>query len=326
MRLAKSLDKKKFHVDVLDCSPTGDRKGENVFAASPFKFPFPRNRKFDLVHMNLSGAKLKILYSLGAKVSGAKLVLSIHGSVKPTGWRKISERVACSLADEVWVNNDRIASSVQKEYSLPPGRVVVMEHFIRPTPDEMDDSVVDERFRRFAENHTPLIMSTAWRLTSFEGKDLYGFDKCVELTRELRRKYPRLGLVLFIGRNDDMRRYNELLDLVRKADIVDDVLILDGDRRSVPYLKYVNLFLRCTLTDSLGVSVLESLGAGVPVIASDVCPRPKGCTVYEAGNVSDLISKSLACLEGGGRKADPPAVEDSLDFVTSRYENLHLAP
>ena len=242
---------------------------------------------------------------------------------KPKGLKKFANAIALHLADEVWVNNEEIAGQVRRDYDLHDDRLIAIRHLLRPTEGETNAGRSDPTFDAFAACHSPILMSSAWRLMEFEGKDLYGFDVCVDLINRLKKTYPSVGLVLFIGRNDDRIRFQNLQRHVNDAGVSESMLILDGDRRTLPYLPFVDLFLRCTRSDSFGISVAEAIYAGTPVVASDVCERPDGAITYNMDNFEDLVGKSVTVLQRP-RTAhkDAKFMQDSLEILLSRYKRL----
>jgi glycosyltransferase involved in cell wall biosynthesis len=60
-------------------------------------------------------------------------------------------------------------------------------------------------------------------------------------------------------------------------------------------LQQVDAYLRPTATDGSSVAVLEALSLGLPVIASDIVPRPTGVNLYDFRNKDSF----LATLEDG---------------------------
>ena len=68
-----------------------------------------------------------------------------------------------------------------------------------------------------------------------------------------------------------------------------------------------DVFLRPTLSDGDSISVREAISLGVPVVASRIGARPAGATLFESGNVEDLLSKLDLALTLGRSAAAPLA-------------------
>ena len=310
-------------VEVFDCLPSKSKKGENILNTSLLKFFFKKS-KYNLFHIHSYSAKQKITFAVKAKLSNAKLIISLHSyREKPKGLKKLANVLALKLADEIWVNNTGIAEEIKHDFNIENDRLKVIQHYLHPLPEEIKAINLDYRFETFIKNHGPVLMSSAWKLMDYIGKDLYGFDTCLILIKKLKENFNNVGGVLFIGRNDNAQAYQNLIEQIESLELKDDVLVLDGDKRTPPYLGKVDLFLRCTLSDSFGASVAESLFVGTPVVASNVCPRPMGCYLYEVNNIEDLYQKVKGELEKGKINRDGvKKFDDSLAQILERYNIL----
>jgi glycosyltransferase involved in cell wall biosynthesis len=148
----------------------------------------------------------------------------------------------------------------------------------------------------FMLNHQPLILANAFQLSCIQGKDLYGIDQCVHMLAAIAPAYKRIGFLLVLGQIGDEVYGRHLCFLIHKLQLAERVYIISGQRELWPLLKKIDLFVRPTLSDGASVSVQESLYAGTPTIASDVCLRPAGTILFSTGNVSDFVDKVQGCL------------------------------
>lgn len=297
LREQQFLQRHGFDVPVFDTLPEGKIGTATVIRRPMLSFLFSRGQCADVIHIHAHSAKIKILFSLKAALCHARLIISYHSYRTPLkGFRKLANRIALSLCDEIWVNDEGTRSGLQRDFRIDEERVVLFRHFLPPTDDEFRPEPLDQRFLNFSQLYSPLLMTSAWKLMQVDGQDLYGGDLCLRLVALLRKTHPQIGLVFFVGRNDFPDRLHLLEVLATELGIGDRVLFLVGDHRTLPYLKSVDLFLRCTRSDTLGASVLESLVAGVPVVASDVCPRPPGTVVFHAEDIHDLYVKAEEVL------------------------------
>ena len=100
-------------------------------------------------------------------------------------------------------------------------------------------------------------------------------------------------------------------------------MILVGDHRLLPYLAKADLYLRCTLSDTFGASVAESLSLQVPVVASDVCERPSGTIIFKMDDFQDLLRKAGQALRSKDKSHQScQPVEDSFKDILKAYERL----
>jgi len=149
----------------------------------------------------------------------------------------------------------------------------------------------------FIQCHTPIIVANAFQMVVLNGKDLYGFDQLIKAFSWCQQDMPNAGLVLLLAQKGDDALYSSLLQQVTMLGIQNNVHIVLGNRVLWPLFKYTDLFIRPTLSDGASVSIQEAVYFGVPVIASNVCRRPKECVVYKAGDKKELYLKiKRACL------------------------------
>jgi glycosyltransferase involved in cell wall biosynthesis len=64
-----------------------------------------------------------------------------------------------------------------------------------------------------------------------------------------------------------------------------------------PLLRKINLLLRPTKSDGDALSIREALFFRIPVISSDVVPRPEGTIIYKLNSREDLLEKTIYLIE-----------------------------
>ena len=99
-----------------------------------------------------------------------------------------------------------------------------------------------------------------------------------------------LYLIVATGVLDSAYR-NQILQLVSAANssrlnvkIYEDL----PHEEMAGFYTFIDLFVRPSEVDSYGLCVTEALHAGTPVVATDVCPRPKTVRTYAPGNLAGL--------------------------------------
>ena len=58
-----------------------------------------------------------------------------------------------------------------------------------------------------------------------------------------------------------------------------------------------DLYIRPNFIDSYGIAVADAISFSVPAIASDVCERASGSTLFKCGDLDDFLSKIEESLE-----------------------------
>jgi glycosyltransferase involved in cell wall biosynthesis len=140
----------------------------------------------------------------------------------------------------------------------------------------------------FADVHRPLVVSVA--ILRWE----YDLPTLLQAFRDLRKVYPRAGLVI-VGDGEDRASVRELVDLWQLAD---SVLLAGwvGHDECLAIMREADLFVRTTLYDGDASSVREALALGVPVVASRTDFRPSGLTLFPPGDPDALQTALVETL------------------------------
>lgn len=126
-------------------------------------------------------------------------------------------------------------------------------------------------------------------------------------------------------------------DEARSLGVVNSVFFLGKIEAVAPLLADADIFLLPTSSESFGLSALEAMASGVPVVGSDSGGLPEVVTngvsglLYPVGDVESMAAGALSILSDPARQAAMGAagVADArnrfaLDNVVSQYEALYL--
>lgn len=253
----------------------------------------------DIVHIHCGNWFLRIFLVLIARFLQAKTVVTIH-SYRLTGLRKVLSDFVMRLANEV------VCVSLDIKTSLGRDEALVKEAFIPPVDarlKELPGEVCD-----FLERHdgSVVICANAYRLTRYEGKDLYGLDQCLEVARQARIAGDNFIIIFVVGTvmpNDDL--YYSAQQKIADERLNDFIYIYP---RSLDFLTLIHrsdIVLRPTVTDGDALTIREALFFGKPVIASDVVTRPRGTVTYNSENTDSLydVIRNVASVVSSGRKS-----------------------
>jgi glycosyltransferase involved in cell wall biosynthesis len=150
------------------------------------------------------------------------------------------------------------------------------------------------------------------------------FDMVIEAAAPLLGDGRRL---LIVGKGDERAHLEEV---ARRWGVADRV-IFAGERQDVAaMLSAMDLFVASSKQETFGLSVLEALANGMPVLYT-TCPALDGLDVSQATRVppstGGLRDAMLAELAAGRRRdrATEPAVEKEygIQAVTSRIDDLY---
>lgn len=157
--------------------------------------------------------------------------------------------------------------------------------FIRNSQSLKFDEDVQQKLKSFKKRYTILILTTGMFFPH------YGYDLLIKMIEDLSINY-NIGLIMCLyGGHDKHYRH----DLFKKIKSKKFILYFNelADSQFISVLKNVDIYIRPTFVDSVGVVVAEALHYQIPVIASNVCPRPVGTILFRTGDINDLKNKFL---------------------------------
>jgi len=217
------------------------------------------------------------------------------------------------------VNDSSYKEFIQKKYSLIKINILTVPAFIPPSQDEFIG--LPKQIELFRKSKKILLSSNASSLKLLNGVDLYGFDMLIELVYYLKKKNYDIGLIVCISKIDNHKYYQKMLNLIKKYEISDDILIYSDELpNGFEVWKISDLFLRPTSTDSEGISVKEALCLGTQVVASDVCKRPKEANLFKS---RDMDSFKEVCIDLINNLQNVKYYENiAVEKITDLYKQL----
>lgn len=196
-----------------------------------------------------------------------------------------------------------IGSSTYKSYEdnsiLHDARLSIESSFIPPDIASHDSiwNSYPPSLKIFLSTHYPIIAVNAFSISTINGKDLYGLDLCMELLKTLTPHFPEIGMVIAYVQILDQVYMHKLESLIAQYDLEKHLYMFKNEEEFWPIISQSTLFLRPTRSDSLGISIAESIHLNIPAIASDVCARPPGTILFKTGDLTDLCTKVQTVLD-----------------------------
>jgi len=218
-----------------------------------------RSLEFDIVQIHFGGRSVRWLVRAGTR---AKIVLHLHGRVfEPIGLNLV--RYSSRGVDAVVATSQ----SVAKQVVDGPTRV------IHPGVAVLRDNPPASRRRATSE----FILGTAGRLV-----ELKGLECLLNTVAALRCEFP--GLRVEIAGSGPQR--TKLEQIVKQMDLNGQVKFLGwvNDLNSV--LPRWDIFVMPSLEEGFGISALEAMAAGLPVVATRVGGVPE---LIEDGKTGWLV-------------------------------------
>jgi hypothetical protein len=91
----------------------------------------------------------------------------------------------------------------------------------------------------------------------------------------------------------------------------------------LPVLAEASVLIRPTATDGDANSIREALSLGIPVVASDVVTRPKGCLLHRNRDIDDLESVTRHALSNSRKIESTPTAR--VDIETGERIALYVS-
>lgn len=164
-----------------------------------------------------------------------------------------------------------------------------------------DFKIKDEIFAKYPQNLknfiarcSPIVLINGSAVRLINIIDLYGFDMAIKLLYDLKKIYKNIGLIIVLAEMGDKKHFDKIFNEIKNNN--DIYLLLGCEQEIWPLFAKVDLFIRPTCSDAFGISIQEALDMKVPVIASNVCQRPKGTVLFKSRNQNDLNIKSDSIL------------------------------
>ena len=198
-------------------------------------------------------------------------------------------RTALMKAERVIAPNPDLANKIT-QIGIPRDRIVEIPPFI--PPGELPEVArLPDQVRSFCAGKRPILIANgAYKIIN--DQEVYGLCAMSRLVAALRPEFPNLAVVVFLRAGGD-RGAEVFRDLAKELETPDrkaSLLFYESNSEFVPLYGIADVFLRPTTTDGDANSVREALHFGVPVVASDVIPRPEGCRTYNWRSYEALLS------------------------------------
>ena len=238
---------------------------------------------------------LMLLYICGWRHD---IIITLHNRrlILLTGWKRWVVNRLLQRVKYVIYNDPTYTPLLQKTFDIDEGKIVLLPTYISPGKDEFKG--LTHEIVTFLSEHKYSVSANAHRVIRNVYGDLYGIDQLISLMDKLvNGKGLDVGMVFCISEIYNHEYYDQCRTRIKKLGLERNFLfVVQSSVNGFEVWAATDLFLRPTMSDMEGVSVKEALQFGTPVVASDVCTRPKEAVLYEAGNADDLFEKVYPML------------------------------
>ena len=234
-----------------------------------------RRERTQILHSHLFHANLAA--RVVGRIAGVPVVLTSHHDTDI--WmglhHRLAERATAPLSDLVLTCSEAVRRYAMRAYGLSPGQVRTVLNATE-TPSEGTDLASRERVRHeLGAGPADLLLGTVGRLD--EPKK--GLPVFLAAARILARDLPR---VRFAVVGDGPARAAIEARATREG--VSHRTVFAGTRRDIPaVMSALDLFVQPSLWEGFGVTLLEAMVAGRPIVASRVGGMPEVVRDGETG-------------------------------------------
>ena len=282
-----------------------------------------RSGGYDVVHAHLY--RSQVYGRPAAWLAGTPVVLSTEHSIGETHLerRKMTSGVrALYLITERFSDGTIAVSETVRDrmtaWGVRPNRITVIPNGVDLGRVAFDPAARTAIRNEFGIGDGEYVIGVLGRLDPNKQ-----FDMVIEAAAPLLNDRTKL---LVVGKGDEQAH----LDQVAAACGVTDKVIFAGERHDVAaMLSAMDLFVASSAQETFGLSVLEALGNGAPVLYT-TCPALEGLDVTRAWHVPSTVEglrEAMAAeVRTGPRDRVPePAVEKAygIQAVTNRIDDLY---
>ena len=280
------------------------------------------------VHVNgcsRKGYVLALITALVARVGLRPALITFHGGLPQDYFPRHDSRILeCAfrtlfqLAGKIACDSLEVKTAIE-DYRINSNKITPIPTF---SPQYLSFTRVPlpRDAEAFLSSHRPLILS----YLAFRRE--YHLDVLRTGMRQFCREHPKAGFVWAGFTNRELRSTRSFLESWSEEERK-SVFLLGAVTHDefLTLLTQCNAYLRSPVCDGVSASVLEALGVGVPVVASENGRRPRGVITYDAEDPTDMCSKidlALLQVERNVENHDPKYLEYTDDNIAKMADWL----
>jgi glycosyltransferase involved in cell wall biosynthesis len=238
-------------------------------------FKVIRSDKFDVVHTHMFASNF--LGRVAAILAGVPVIISTVQLIaeREKWWEMLLDRVLQSRTDVMIASSEAVRQSFIRR-AVRPAKIAVIHNSVDFARFDAVDREAARRAARqtFGWNNDHFVVGTVARLERIKG-----IDRLIDAAKAVAEAIPQARF-LVVG---DGPQREALLSRVRRLEL-GERCIFTGLRSDVPQiLPAFDLFVLPSLSEALGIAVIEALASGVPVVASRVGGVPEVVIHGETG-------------------------------------------
>jgi glycosyltransferase involved in cell wall biosynthesis len=280
--------------------------------------------KKDIYHIHTSGKNWIWLafYFMLSKFIRAKFIITYHSlrynnkdfsSFSRKVLKNIFNNTQHIIATNLKVKNTLITLGADET------KISIIPAFLPPFNSVNSQNTLPEEINSFIKIHQQVISAYAYTLkdsspilNGMGTTDMYGIDLLLDLCIILKRKYPKIGIVLCVTHLNDESALKKIRLKIHENHISDNILLYHKPIEGLYNLWLKSdIYVRPTLSDGDSVALREALLLETPSVASDSVLRPDGTVIFKSQDVNDFADKVNGIIE-------------NYSFYKTKLENLKM--
>jgi len=281
-----------------------------------------RQSRPDIVHTHLLPATQVGLAA--ARLTGSPAVTTVHFTFERLGRSKLlrqMNRASFRFYKRIFAISDAVKRSILDHCHVPEERIAVLRSGVDFARIAGGDPQLRSRTRQqMGIRNDEIVIGSVGRLEKIKGHGLL-IDALAQLEPA---GLPPVRLVL-VG---DGPEKAALEQKAAQRGVDHRVIFAGAQKKTAALLTSFDIFVLPSLFEALGLSIIEAMGAGLPVIGStaggipEIVSHGSSGLLFEAGNSSDLagcLNRLIRSPELRARLGDEGKAEVVKQFANERY-------
>lgn len=242
--------------------------------ALPRLLSLVRSEDIQIIHAHTRVTQL-LAYVI-SRLSHIPYVTTCHGFFKP----RMGRRLLKCWGDKTIAISDAVRDHLMNDFNVDASAIALIYNGIdiKRFKKELDKEKRDS-LRRALDLKDGMVIGAIGRLSPVKG-----YKYLIEAIKILLDEYRNLRL-LVVG---DGPEKEKLKDLCKRLDIEESVTFAAPRLNTPEFFSIIDIFVASSVQEGLGLSIVESLAAGKPVVATDV----GGISSIVRNNETGLLVKS----------------------------------
>lgn len=199
-------------------------------------------------------------------------------------------------ADKIRVVSDRIKDSIVTKFKIPSEKIFVLPVFI-DIQNIINSPITINLKKKYPQFDKIILMASRLTLEKNISLGIRSFARVKEI-------YPKAGLII-IGKGNQL---NILKKEVKNLKLENFVIFEDWQNNLISYYKTADLFLLTSMYEGFGMTLIEAVVSGLPVVTSDVgiagelSLKNDYCFVCKDNNEESFVKKMIFIFKNFQKK------------------------